>query len=81
MDRESAEREAARLAAEHPDRETHRFLPREGEDGEWSVVKIGIPPIDRNRVAETRADEKPTTADDPRTTAMQNLGPHVGGGF
>ena len=80
MDRATAEREAARLAVEHPDRETHRFLAREGEDGEWSVVKIGLPPTGK-LTAETRAEEKPATADDPRTTAVQNLGPHIGPGI
>ena len=80
MDRESAEREAARLAAEHPERETHRFLAREGDGGEWSVVKIGLPPTG-TLTAETRADEKPATGDDPRTAAVQNLGPHIGPGI
>jgi hypothetical protein len=81
MTRAEAEAQAAKLAAEHPDRETHRWLPREDPDGNWSVVKVGLPPGDTATTAETRADEKPTTADDPRSSAMQNIGPHAGTGF
>ena len=67
----------ARLAEEHPDRATHRWTPRREEDGSWSVVKIALPP-QKPSGTETRAEEKPPTADDPRTAAMQNLGPNVG---
>ena len=31
-----------RLAAEHPERRTHRRLPRRGRDG-WTVVKVRLP--------------------------------------
>jgi hypothetical protein len=74
---DEARETSRRLAAEHPDRETHRWLPREEADGSWSVVKIALPP-QGPLVSETKADERPPTADDPRTAAMQNLGPHIG---
>jgi hypothetical protein len=77
MDREAAEHEAARLAAGHPHRETHRFLAREQQDGSWAVVKVGLPPLGE-LTAETRAEERPPTPDDPRTVSEQNLGPNVG---
>jgi hypothetical protein len=77
MTKAEAETECARLAAEHPDRETHRFLPREGAEGSWSVVKVGLPPAG-NTTPEIRAEQKPPTADDPRTTSEQNMGPNVG---
>ncbi len=67
----------AKHASEHADRETHQWRPREEVDGSWSVVKIAIPPTQAT-TTETRAEERPPTADDPRTTAMQNLGPNVG---
>ena len=81
MTHEEAQAECARLAEEHPDRETHRFLPREGDDGAWNVVKIGLPPVpDEPLGQETRADEKPPTGDDPRDTYSRNVGgPWVGG--
>jgi hypothetical protein len=77
MTKPEAELEAKRLAAEHPDRETHRFVAREAEDGSWSVAKVGIPPLGK-LTPETRVEEKPPTADDPRTVSQQNLGPNVG---
>ena len=80
MTREEAEREAERLGAEHPDRETHRFLAREQEGGSWAVVKVGLPPVGE-LTPETRAEEKPPTAGDPRTVSEQNMGPNVGPGI
>jgi hypothetical protein len=81
MTRAEAERECARLAAEHPDRETHQWRPREGSDGTWSVVKIALPPNDARKDAEIRADEKPPTGDDPRPAHWRNVGgPWAGGG-
>ena len=78
---ESEAREAcARFAAEHPERETHQWQPRQEADGSWSVVKIALPPS-QPTTPETRAEEKPPTADDPRTSSMQNLGPNVGPGI
>ena len=77
--REEAETECARLAREHPDRETHRFVPRQGSDGVWSVAKVGLAPLPDGPVgAETRADEKPPTPDDPRDSYSRNVGPWGG---
>lgn len=68
-----------RLAREHPDRETHQFLPRRVEGG-WAVVKVALaPPLDQ-LAGEVRADERPDTAEDPRTAQMKNIGPGMGGG-
>lgn len=80
MTREEAKQECARLAAEHADRETHQWHPREDADGKWSVVKIALPPSDAPQQSEVRADEKPPTADDPRDAHMRNVGPWVGPG-
>ncbi len=74
MNREESEARAAQLAEEDPDRETHRFVPHEGDDGEWSVLKISIPPADETLVAEIREDERPPLADDPRDLPSRNLG-------
>ena len=74
MNREQAESECARLARESPDRATHRFVPRQGAGGEWSVVKINLPPVSsEDLTAEQRADEKPSTPDDPRSAISRNL--------
>jgi hypothetical protein len=69
---EQAQAECARLAAEHPDRRSHRWLPRRRSDGGWSVVKVNLPPLEPSGT-ELRADERPTTPDDPRSAAAQNL--------
>jgi hypothetical protein len=74
MTREEAEQACKRLAAEHADRETHRWVPREADDESWEVVKIHLAPNDDEHLtAETRADEKPPTGDDPRSRS--DLGP------
>ena len=44
MTREEAEAQCKRLAAESPDRKTHRWVPREDGKGNWSVAKIALPP-------------------------------------
>jgi hypothetical protein len=75
MTREEAQRECDRLATESPDRETHRFLAREDEDGVWSVVKVGLPPTrDPQAKPESRADSRPPIPDDPRTVYNRNTG-------
>ena len=44
MNETEARETCSRLAAEHPDRETHQWRPRQEADGSWSVVKIALPP-------------------------------------
>ena len=69
-----------RLAAEHPDRETHQWHPRKQPDGSWAVVKIALPPTDPKDLAtETRADEQPDTGDDPRHNVFRNVPPFGAG--
>ena len=67
MTRAEAEAECKRLAAESPERDTHRWVPAEGPDGDWRVAKIDLPPADQDTGTEVRADEKPPTPDDPRS--------------
>jgi hypothetical protein len=78
MTREEAEAACRKLAAEHPDRKTHRWVPRETADGRWEIAKISLPPReDPDLTAETRADERPPTPDDPRPM-RDTGGPFVG---
>jgi hypothetical protein len=79
MTRAEAEVECRRLSAESPERETHRWVPREGENGDWSVVKIALPPAAEPSGTETRGDERPTTPDDPRPATWQNVPPWAAG--
>ena len=66
MDEQEAKDRCAQLAAEHPDRETHRFVPVPRKDGEWAVAKINLPPAASTTGTETRAAPRPD-AEDPRT--------------
>ncbi|MGI8460881.1 MAG: hypothetical protein ACR2OC_04470 [Solirubrobacterales bacterium] len=75
MTRDEAQAECSRLAAEHADRDTHQWRPREEPDGSWAVVKIGLPPLKDTLTAETRADERPATPADPRP----DVPPHSAG--
>ena len=43
MTRDEATETARRLGEEHADRATHRWMPREADNGEWSVVKVAMP--------------------------------------
>ena len=76
MRREEAEAECLRLAAEHPERHSHRWFSQAKADGSWVVVRVEVPPDTRVHPLreETRADEKPPTPDDPRTSYARNVG-------
>ena len=74
MTREEAELKAATLNSEHPDRAKAHWRAQEMA-GVWQVVRIGLPPtVPQNLTAETQADERPPTADDPRTNFDVNVG-------
>jgi hypothetical protein len=78
MNEAEARAACAKLAAGHPDRGTHQFVPRREPDGSWSVIKIGLPPTPET-TPETRAEERPPTAGDARPLSEQSLGgPNVG---
>jgi hypothetical protein len=64
MNEQQAKDQCARLAVEHPDRETHRWVPVQGKDGDWSVAKINLPPVTKPTGTETRATK--SDAEDPR---------------
>jgi hypothetical protein len=70
MDREQAEAERARLAAEHPDA---TWMVREGEDG-WEVLKVGLSPTESPQGSLTHSKPRPPEPDDPRTNHVRNVG-------
>lgn len=75
MDRAAAEESARRLAHEHPDRETHRWIAREDANGGWEVVKVKMPPgmrVDPLK-ATTESKPKPAQPDDPRSPGGRNV--------
>jgi hypothetical protein len=80
--RDEAEAECRRLAAEHPARATHHWLPKADGDGGWVVVRAPMPAgtrVDPLRTAiETKP--KPPQADDPRSAFERDTGGYAGGG-
>ena len=74
MTRDEAEAVCAANAAEHPDRKVAQWRPQEGPEGDWSVVRIGLPP-NPETTAETIAEERPPTPPDPRPDVPPTVGP------
>jgi hypothetical protein len=68
MDRHEAEAICARLAREDADRDSYKWFPREGDNGEWSVVKMQLPEHLRRdpTKATVESKPKPPESDDPR---------------
>ena len=79
MTREEALAECRRLAAEHPDRATHSWIVRERGDGEWAVVKVGVPATRPHGTLE-EAKPRPPQADDPRPSVWRDVGGPYGPG-
>jgi hypothetical protein len=75
MTRAEAEAECRRLTIESPERETHRWVPRDQGDGEWSVVKIALRPATEPESTTRRADERPPMPADPRPDVPPWVGP------
>jgi len=74
MTRDEADALCAKHAAEHPDRAVAQWRPQEGPDGDWTVVRIGLPP-NPETTTEQRADERPPTPPDPRPDVPPTVGP------
>ncbi|MEJ7875084.1 MAG: hypothetical protein WKF62_00375 [Solirubrobacterales bacterium] len=74
MKREEAEAVCRANAAEHPDRKVVQWRAQEGPDGDWAVVRIGLPPTP-DTSAETIAEERPPTPPDPRPDVPPTVGP------
>jgi hypothetical protein len=64
MNEQQAKDQCTQLTAEHPDRETHRWVPVQDKDGNWSAAKINLPPVSKPTGTETRATK--SGAEDPR---------------
>ena len=77
MTEQEARDRCAQLAAEDPDRNTHSWVPREGADGEWSIVKLAVPTPGTRIKNATTAEDVQGLKDDPRTALRRN----VGGGY
>jgi len=81
MTRDEAGAAARKFGAEHVDRATHRWVPRETAGGDWEVAKIPVPSGMRVDPLSTsiEAKPKPPQPDDPRPSYDRNVGgPWVG---
>lgn len=74
MTRDEAVAKCAQLKAEHEERGTHKWIPRETAEGAWEVAKISIPAaLARGTLKETvESKPKPPQADDPRQAHQRN---------
>ena len=78
MERAEAEQLRTKLAAEHPDRTTHRFILSE-RDGEWTVAKVALPPgLDPSGTL--NAERQPTHDHEPNNLPG-SVSPNAVGGF
>jgi hypothetical protein len=81
VDRKDAEETAARLARRHSNRARYQWSVRQGPDGEWLVVKVGVSP--RRTAGPLKAifgaQPKPPQAADPRPFLWKDVGgPYAG---
>src|SRR3954454_992493 len=78
MDREQAQRERDRMAAQHPEA---TWLLAERDPGAWEVVGVGLTPPDRDSTEAIEERPVPAYADDPRNSLERDRGgPSVGPG-
>jgi hypothetical protein len=68
MTHEEAVGESERLAAEHPDRATITWVPRQDASGEWVVVRVPRP-----RQSLDRDELRPGFAEDVRPDPGQDV--------
>jgi hypothetical protein len=76
MTRDEALAACSKLAEEHEDRTTHRWIPREGAEGTWEVAKIKVPAGLQMGPLKTSVESKPkpNEPDDPRPAYWRNIG-------
>lgn len=75
MNEREAKERCAELAGSDPERFTHSWLPREQADGDWTIVKLGIPAPGSRDLRATTAEDEQAIKSDPRTALRRNVGP------
>jgi hypothetical protein len=82
MTRDEAEREAERLAREHPERTSYRWFARELGVGVWSVVRVSAsyPRLADELEAALEPKRPRSQPDEPHADVVRGPdGPYVGG--
>jgi len=78
MTEQEAKARCAKLTAESPERTTHSWIPREGTDGHWVIVKLGVPSASAATGTATAA-EPHGIREDPRTPQEQKIPNNMAG--
>ena len=71
MNREQADSERDRMAAEHPEA---TWLVAEQDSGDWAVFRVGLTPPDGPEGSATEARPRPDYAEDVRNVLERNRG-------
>jgi hypothetical protein len=66
MTHEEATTEAARLSREHPERGRFTWMAREGADGDWEIVRFGLPSRSQKGLRTGLGERPIAPRDDPR---------------
>jgi hypothetical protein len=81
VDRKEAEATAARLARRHSNRARYQWSVRQGPDGDWLVVKVGV--AARRTAGPLKAvvgaQPKPPQAEGPRPLLRKDAGDRYAG--
>ena len=78
MTEQEAKEKCAKLSAESPERTTHSWVPKKGDDGEWSIIKLAVPTPGSQKLNTKTEEDVQAIAEDPRTSINRNI---PGGGF
>ncbi|MBK8293583.1 MAG: hypothetical protein IPK93_01970 [Solirubrobacterales bacterium] len=78
MTEREAKARCAMLTAESPERTTHSWIPREGADGSWVIVKLSVPSASQATGTATAA-EPHGIREDPRTPQEQKIPNNMAG--
>ena len=75
MTEDEARTKCADLTASDPDRFTHSWVPREGDGGDWSIVKLAVPSPGSETRIDTIEEDELAIKNDPRSPIVKNTGP------
>lgn len=76
MTDDEAKARCLELASTSPDRETHIWIPRRAGSGDWSVIRLAIPPSAPPQGTSSKSADFKGILDDPRNALEQNIPPH-----
>jgi hypothetical protein len=78
MTEQEAKEKCAKLSAESPERTTHSWVPRKGDDGQWSIAKLAVPTPGSLKFKTKTEEDVQAIQEDPRTSTIKNIGGWIG---